>query len=453
MAPAVNPPCASRAERSLLLGLRRDALRYFLDNQLPAGLVLDRQANRGRRRRGGLCSLTATGMGLIAFALACRWPHRLLTRSEAAARARRAASAALALPHTRGALPHFVESPGLAPVGIDRRSTIDTAWLVAGAQAAAALLRDAPLRRLADQLADRLDWDYWAGETGLISHGHDAAGRFLGGEWDRLNGETAFLYVLAAGRSGRVRLPCDPPATAAGLTFPGAGLGLFVSQYSLELLDLRGPAGAAVPDLAGAAGLAADADRTVCRGLGRRFETYRLFWGLSAGDGPGVRGAGHGYRAYAPGGPIDGTAHVTATLASVAHRPAHVWENLQSALACPLPLRGRYGFSNVNLDRAWASPDVVGIDLGAVALALDNALCGGRVRRAFGSLGCVARGLRRLGLGPAASPAARPRLDGDRLDQRSHRAGRGPTLAGAIASGRCGAVAGDDLLRDVRRSK
>jgi hypothetical protein len=184
----------------------------------------------------------------------------------------------------------------------------------------------------------------------------------------------------------------------AGLTFPGAGLGLFVSQYSLELLDL--------PDLAGPAGLAADADRAVCRGLGRRFETYRLFWGLSAGDGPpGVRGARQGYRAYAPGGPIDGTAHVTATLASVAHRPAHVWENLHSALACPLPLRGRYGFSNVNLDRAWASPDVVGIDLGAAALALDNALCGGRVRRAFGSLGCVTRGLRRLGLGPASLTA------------------------------------------------
>jgi hypothetical protein len=42
----------------------------------------------------------------------------------------------------------------------------------------------------------------------------------------------------------------------------------------------------------------------------------------------------------------------------------------------------------------------VGIDLGAAALALDNALCGGRVRRAFGSLACVARGLRRLGLAP-----------------------------------------------------
>src|SRR5439155_12112613 len=113
--------------------------------------------------------------------------------SEAAARARRAAAAALALPHTRGALPHFVAARTLEPIGIDRRSTIDTAWMVAGAQAAAALLRDAPLRRLADRLAGRLDWDYWAGEDGPIAHGHRAAGRLPGGEPDRPHGETAFL--------------------------------------------------------------------------------------------------------------------------------------------------------------------------------------------------------------------------------------------------------------------
>ncbi len=37
-------------ERRLLLRLQCQALRYFLDNQTPAGLVLDRQRNRGSPR-------------------------------------------------------------------------------------------------------------------------------------------------------------------------------------------------------------------------------------------------------------------------------------------------------------------------------------------------------------------------------------------------------------------
>src|SRR5262249_18914551 len=111
----------------------------------------------------------------------------------------------------------------------------------------------------------------------------------------------------------------------------------------------------------------------------------------SAGDGP------EGYQAYAPGGLIDGTAHITATLASYAQRPAVGWENVCRALRTSPPIRGRYGFSNVNLGAGGASPDVVGIDVGMAALALDNVFCAGRVRRTFTSLPLVCRGLGRLG--------------------------------------------------------
>src|SRR5262249_51452435 len=66
------------AEWSLLLRLQRLALRYFLENQLAGGLVLDRQRNHGPRAASGLCSTAATGMGLIALALAAAPPYRLL---------------------------------------------------------------------------------------------------------------------------------------------------------------------------------------------------------------------------------------------------------------------------------------------------------------------------------------------------------------------------------------
>jgi len=404
-----SKPFASRGQRATLLGLQRDALRYFLDSQHDSGLMLDRQANWGRRRRRGLCSLAATGMGLIALALASKRPHRLLTPGEAAARARRALEAAAALPHTLGVLPHFVRARDLAPVGADRRSTIDTGWLLAGGLSAAALLGGGGLARMAEALVSRVEWDGWVGPSGRIAHGHDRRGRFLGGDWDRLNGETLFLYVLAAGGPSRARLPGGRPA-AAGRRCPNARLGLFVSQYSLELIDVTACASPRVADLARAAGVAVEVNRAACRARAGRFATYRRFWGLSAGDGPPAGRGREAYRDYAPAGPIDGTAHLTATLASIAHRPDRVWENLAHVAGCPLPVRGRYGLSNVNLDRGWRSPDVVGIDLGAAALALDNALHAGRVREAFMSAGPVAAGLRRLGLpqAPMAISGNRP---------------------------------------------
>ena len=104
---------------------------------------------------------------------------------------------------------------------------------------------------------------------------------------------------------------------------------------------------------------------------------------------------------------IDGTAHITATLASTGAQPDLVLENVQAAEAtADLPLRGRYGYSNVHLDQAWVSRDLVGIDAGAAVLALDNYLMAERVRLVFNTLPCVQAGLHRLGFVAQASAAA-----------------------------------------------
>src|SRR5260221_7391822 len=117
------------AERAFLLHLQVLALRYFLDNQTADGLFLDRQRNFGPRYIGHLRSTAATGMGLIAIALASAEPCRMLGRTEAVARVGRALrTAAGRLPHTRGVMPHFTDAAG-QPVGVDICSTIDSAWL------------------------------------------------------------------------------------------------------------------------------------------------------------------------------------------------------------------------------------------------------------------------------------------------------------------------------------
>src|SRR4051794_33734326 len=104
--------CPSRTERATLLDLQARALSYFLDNQSPAnGLILDRQANFGPARAGGLWSISATGMGLIGLALASASPYRLLPRGEAVHRIGLALDTSLHdLPHTHGVLPHFIDS-------------------------------------------------------------------------------------------------------------------------------------------------------------------------------------------------------------------------------------------------------------------------------------------------------------------------------------------------------
>src|SRR5712671_356104 len=95
-----GPLTTTPHEFAFLLRLQRLALRYFLDNQLPSsGLVLDRQRNFGSFRAGGLISTAATGMGLIALALASAEPYRLLSPSLARRRIHRALQTALTLPH------------------------------------------------------------------------------------------------------------------------------------------------------------------------------------------------------------------------------------------------------------------------------------------------------------------------------------------------------------------
>ena len=398
------------SERGLLLGLQLEALRYFLDNQLPSGLILDRQANHGPRRTTGWCSTAATGMGLIALALASAEPYRLLAPAEAIHRVRAALETALErLPHYQGVLPHFLDARTGEVSGQDTFSSVDSSWLVAGSLWAATFLRDPELEGLAGRLYDRVDWLAWSateeGNKGLLHHARDVSGQFYPSCWDRLDGETIFMYVLGAGAAPQRALPRGCLAalkpfygTVAGLRFNNADLGLFAFQYGLDLLDLARWRAPNTIDLAGEARLATRANYLFCREQAATFATYRHYWGLSDGDGPGQAPGTSEYRVYGPGQRLDGTAHLAAALAGVAHAPAEVLECLGRAER-DQALRpwGRYGPSNINLDRSWVGRDVVGIDAGAIVLALDNYLMADRVRRAFHALPCVAQGLGRLG--------------------------------------------------------
>lgn len=408
----------THAQRKLLVQLERDAFKYFLENQLDNGLVLDRQHNFGPRKKHGTCSLSATGMGLIAISLASSPEHHVISRDDARQRVRLALETCFKLKHVQGMMPHFVDSRTLQPVGNDVISTIDSSWLVAGALWAANYLQDRELQDLAMKLYNRIDWQFWSvsdvkGGPPLIRHGMAADGQYLRGVWDRFNAETLFMYVLAAGASPDRALKRDSLLAlrpfygeVAGLRFPSADLGLFVFQYSAELLNLRKLPAPDNIDFTAVAKTAAEANYRACKNASTlrkssnvqgsqlpKFGTYALFWGLSAGDGPG--GKADEYKEYGPQCLMDGTAHITATLASLSAAPKRVLENLANAELVP-GIRGRYGYSNVNLDASWIGRDVVGIDLGAAVFAIDNVMYGNRVRRGFESVPVVRKALAEL---------------------------------------------------------
>jgi hypothetical protein len=414
----VNGEDVAPADRLFLLQLQKQALQYFLDNQVESGLILDRQRNAGPPHPDGICSTTATGMGLIALALAAAPPYQLLSVGNAALRIRTILDTVLyKLPHDRGVVPHFIDSVTGEVRGMDCYSTVETSWILAGALWAACSLQDKEVESLAAKLCDRVDWSYWTapddpGSCGLLRHGKGSDGRFLASSWDRLNGETAFMYVLGAGATGDKALAEKSwralrpfYGTVAGQRFNNADLGLFVFQYGLDLLDLhhwRPPGGV---DLLAEARIATCANRQVCLQHAATFATYRTYWGLSAGDGPGEAPEDETYRCYSPAGPIDGTAHLMATLAAVGYDPAGVLENLRNAQhEQRWRVHGRYGFSNINVDRSWVGRDIVGIDAGAAVLALDNFLMHNRVRLTFGEVPCVRLGMERLGFTSLRSP-------------------------------------------------
>src|SRR4051812_10925781 len=208
-----NDTVLAPAQRALVLRLQQQALQYFLDNQVPSGLVLDRQRNHEPTRPAGWCSTAATGMGLIALALASAEPYRLLTPDEAVHRVRRCLETALEqLPEDHGILPHFIDSDTGQVEGHDAFSTIDSSWLAAGALWAAAFLKDGNLEDLSRRLYERIDWYYWTAPQApaakpLLRHGKTADGNFLPHSWNRLDGEVVFMYVLGAGGAAGRGLP------------------------------------------------------------------------------------------------------------------------------------------------------------------------------------------------------------------------------------------------------
>jgi len=411
------------APATLLRETEARTFRYFWDTCNPAtGLAPDRWPSPP------FASIAATGFALTAWPIgvARGW----ITRAQARARTLATLQLLWLAPQgdgpsgiagNRGFFYHFLDlETGLRAEGSEL-SSIDTALLLGGVLFAGQWfdgeIRDERLiRALAQQIYERVDWNWMVVRPPLIAMGWRPGSGFIERDWEGYN-EAMLLYLLALGAPAS---PLGPEAwtgwcgtydkswrgtgTARHLAFAPQ----FGHQYSHVWIDFRGirdpamrSAGLDYFENSRRATYAQQAYAVRNPGGWRSYSSS--IWGLTACDGPASTtlfdtGTGRQFRSYSARGPVDlpdgfddGTLAPTAVIASVPFAPEIV---TQAATALVRTygshVYGRYGFvdafnpsfhatdaplarGRVDPRFGWVDSDLLGIDQGPILAMLANA--------------------------------------------------------------------------------
>ena len=356
----------------MLAELRRVNFRYFLDQYNDrTGLIAD------KTEADSPSSIAAVGLGISAYIVGVE--RNLLSRTEAVRRTLKVLRFFQASPQGpepdatgyKGFYYHFIHMETGRRAWKCELSTIDTAILIAGVLTAASYfdrdgVEETEIRKLADILYERVDWQWALNGKRTISHGWNPESGFLPYWWDRGYSEAHILYVLALGS------PTFPIGSEGyrqwtstfewkefyGLAHFYAGP-LFIHQLSQLWLDCRGIKDAVNRrvgiDYFENSRRATHVQRQYGIENPHRFAHYsRHGWGFTASDGPGpavlnldgVNREFYGYVARgAPLGPDDGTISPWAVAASLPFAPDIVVETLRHAIErLDLKQRSPYGF-------------------------------------------------------------------------------------------------------------
>jgi hypothetical protein len=396
-------------DSEMLDNLRRAIVDYYLkEANLRNGLIAD------RTQPGSPSSIAAVGMGLSVYIVAVE--RNILPRADAVDRT----LALLRFLHSspQGSEPNATGYKGFYYHFLDMQtgrraiqcelSTVDTAILMAGVLTAASYFaansaKENEIRKLAENLYARIDWQ-WALDKGTtISHGWMPESGFLPSRWDTGYSEAIILYALALGSP---TFPIDPQGykdwiatfewkKVYDIEYLYAGP-LFIHQMSHLWVDFRG----IHDDFNRKAGIDYFENSRRATQIHRqygienplKFAHYSEYvWGLTASDGPGpatlelggVQRKFFGYEARgAPFGPDDGTISPWAVATSLPFAPdiviktiRHIVERLTSLGHSPYgfvaSFNPTYPDTVTNLN-AWASPWVFGLNEGPILMMIEN---------------------------------------------------------------------------------
>ncbi len=374
------------------------------------------------------CSVAAVG-----FALTC-WPIGVergwMSREEARARTLTTirffhdapqGPAATGVTGYKGFFYHFLDMRTGHRFGRTELSTVDTALAVAGMLFAARWFdgdhaEEADIRRLAQAVYERIEWDWAIVRPNRISMGWHPESGFIPSDWHIYN-EGMLVLLLAIGS------PTHPAPAAvwdewcsvydqswtddwgpAHLHFPP----LFGHQYSHMFVDYRGIRDAWMRTKSAQIGgfdyfensvraVAAQRKYAIDNPMG--WDGYSAdVWGMTACDGPGdfkqlIDGRERqffSYSARGPGDRDDGTIAPTAALASYPFAPGLVTDCLKAmkarygagvytefgfldAFNPTLTARdGRLQHGRIVPNVGWVDGDYLGIDQGPIVIMIEN---------------------------------------------------------------------------------
>ena len=390
-----------------LARLQFTTLLYYLHCTNPDnGLVRD------KTQTDAPASIAAIGMALATIPVLVE--RGIIIRRFAAKIARRRLKFLLESPQGpdpdatgyKGFFYHFLDIETGRRVWECELSTIDSAFLFAGALTVAAYFDDdaeeeAEIRRLANALYERADWN-WACDHGLtLTHGWRPDNGFIPYRW-RGYDEGLLLYILGLGSP---TYPLPPESYTAytesyewrnlygrELLYSGP---LFTHQLSHMWIDFRGIRDEFMrehdSDYFQNSRHATFVQQEYAIRNPLNFVGYGEYcWGFTASDGPGcarrhIDGVEREFFDYiargAPYGPDDGTVSPWVVVASLPFAPEIVIPTVRNFARMNLGMTRLYGFKpSFNRTYAvdnteagwWVSPHHFGIDQGPVVLMIEN---------------------------------------------------------------------------------
>lgn len=422
--------------------IQERTFRWFWDLAQPEnGLIPDRWPTPS------FSSVAAVGYGLTAYPIGAErgWitrdeaRRRVLTTLRFLANAPQGPEPEGRAGH-KGFFYHFLDMKTGTRFETVELSTIDTTLLLAGALFCQSYFnRDYPeeeeIRRLAETLYRRADWQWAKPKPPRVSMGWHPEKGFIEHEWEGLN-EAMILYVLALGSPTH---PIDPEdweawtSTYRWGSFHGYEhvnfAPLFGHQYSHVWIDFRGIQDAYMRekgiDYFENSRRATLAQRAYAIENPNRFRGYgENVWGLTACDGPldkelTVDGRKIRFMTYAARGAAlgeirdDGTIAPTAAISSIAFAPeVAIPAMAEMHRRWGEHLVGKYGFLdsfNPSLTFAtrtrhgkvvpgvgWFDGDYLGIDQGPIVAMIENHRSG-LVWETMKKNPHIVRGLKRAG--------------------------------------------------------
>ena len=365
----------SKDDDQFLEELERANFQFFWEQaSSQTGLVKDR-CNVHADGTSVVASIAATGFGLTALCIGEKRGY--LPSREAYTRALTALRFLWGkLPNHRGFFFHFADVNTGARLWDSEVSSVDTAILLCGVLTCRQHFRSPEIRRLSLDIFNRVEWNWLAEDTPLLSHGWMPEVGFLPYRWDDYS-ELMMLYLLGM---GSLTSPLKADTWTAwkrttfeydGLRYIGSFAPLFVHQYSQAWFDFRNRRDQ-YTDYFQNSTLATEAHRLFCLDLAKQFPDYGDdLWGITASDSQNGYVVWGGPPAV---GPIDGTVVPSAAGGSLVFLP-------QEALRVLRYVRTRYGdqawskygFVNAfNPLTKWFDTDVIGIDSGITMVMAEN---------------------------------------------------------------------------------